>query len=172
MRNFLGLLRTDYVTLYGVCSFPRYVFHNFFNGGHPIRYITWFRIANYFKRKNKFLFLLSWFRLRHYEFKYGVHTSTDLKVGSHFCIAHGDCVYIYAESIGNHFTVFQGVTIGRNQNGIPVIGDNVTVYTGATIVGPVIIGNNSVIAAGSVVIHDVPEGALVAGVPAHVVKYI
>lgn len=33
MRNFLGLLRTDYVTLYGVCSFPRYVFHYFFNGG-------------------------------------------------------------------------------------------------------------------------------------------
>lgn len=95
MRNLLGLLRTDYVTLYGVCSFPRYVFHYFFNGGHPIRYITWFRIANYFKRKNRFLFFLSWLRLRHYEFKYGVHTSTDLKVGSHFCIAHGDCVYIY-----------------------------------------------------------------------------
>ena len=81
-------------------------------------------------------------------------------------------IYIYAESIGNHFTVFHGATIGRNQDGIPVIGDNVTVYTGATIVGPVNIGNNSVIAAGSVVIHDVPEGALVAGVPAHIVKYI
>lgn len=51
------------------------------------------------------------------------------------------------------------------------IGDNCIINTGATIVGPVNIGNNVTIAAGAVVTKDVPDNAVVAGVPAKIVNY-
>lgn len=51
-----------------------------------------------------------------------------------------------------------------------MIGDNVTVYTGATIVGNVHLGDGCVIAAGAVVTTDVPANSLFAGVPAKLVK--
>lgn len=54
--------------------------------------------------------------------------------------------------------------------GIPVIGDDVTVYTGATVIGNVELGDGCVIAAGAVVTTDVPPRSLFAGVPAKLVK--
>lgn len=54
--------------------------------------------------------------------------------------------------------------------GVPVIGDNVIVYTGATIVGNVHLGDGCVVAAGAVVTTDVPANSLFAGVPAKLVK--
>lgn len=54
--------------------------------------------------------------------------------------------------------------------GVPTVGDNVTVYTGATVVGNVHLGDGCVIAAGVVVTTDVPANTLYAGVPAKHVK--
>ena len=51
------------------------------------------------------------------------------------------------------------------------VGDNCYVGTGATILGPIRIGNNVTIAAGAVVTKDVPDNVVVAGVPAKIVKY-
>ncbi|MCC8060604.1 MAG: hypothetical protein LIO81_07205 [Clostridiales bacterium] len=52
----------------------------------------------------------------------------------------------------------------------PIIEDNVTVYTGAVIVGNVTVHSGAVIAANCVVTHDVPADTLVAGVPGRVIK--
>ena len=63
--------------------------------------------------------------------------------------------------------MYQQVTIGRgkmiNGNDIPIIGDNVTVYTGAIVVGGITIGDNAVIGAGAVVTKDVPANTTVVG---------
>ncbi|WP_338107942.1 hypothetical protein [Actinomyces naeslundii] len=53
---------------------------------------------------------------------------------------------------------------------VPVLGRGVAVGCGATILGPINIGDGAMIGAGAVVIHDVPAGATVAGVPARVIK--
>ena len=88
-------------------------------------------------------------------------------------IWHGFSTIVYAKKIGKNFTVYQQVTIGRgksiNGNSIPIIGDNVTVYAGAIIVGGVHIGNNVSIGAGAVVVNDVPDNTTVVGAP---VRYI
>jgi serine O-acetyltransferase len=75
-----------------------------------------------------------------------------------------------AESIGSNFYCLQLVTLGNGKGGRPTIGDNVSIFTGATIYGGIRIGNNVKIAAGSVVFHDVPDNCIVAGNPAVVVK--
>lgn len=70
--------------------------------------------------------------------------------------------------IGNGATIYSGVTIGKKDKhtSMPVIGDNVTIGSGAKILGDITIGNNVVIGANSVVIKDVPDNVVVAGVPA------
>jgi serine O-acetyltransferase len=107
--------------------------------------------------------------MRHYEFKLGVHASTKLLCGNGLLVAHGDCVYLYARSIGKECTVYQGVTLGRTETGIPTIGDNVTIYAGASVLGGIHIGDGATIGAGAVVVKDVPAGTTVVGVPAKII---
>lgn len=76
---------------------------------------------------------------------------------------------------GKHCTILPMVLFGKKR---PTdtkydikIGDNCYIGTGATILGPVTIGNNVTIAAGAVVINDIPDNAVVGGVPAKVLKF-
>jgi len=73
--------------------------------------------------------------------------------------------------LGKNCSVLPMVVIGKNHPGPCYfeIGDNCLVNTGATIIGPVVIGNNVTIGAGAVVTKDVPNNAVVAGVPAKVI---
>lgn len=65
------------------------------------------------------------------------------------------------------------MTIGyTNDNDYPTIGDNVTIYAGAKILGNVTVGDNSIIAANAVVVKDVPANVIVGGVPAKIIKQI
>lgn len=77
--------------------------------------------------------------------------------------------------IGNNCTIYQNVTIGygkknkeTNKN-VPIIGDNVKIYSNAVVIGGITIGNNVKIGAGSVVINDVPDNTTVVGNPARIV---
>lgn len=74
--------------------------------------------------------------------------------------------------IGENCVISQQVTIGGRSgiNGIPVIGNNIYIGAGARILGKIHIGDNSVIGANAVVIKDVPENAVVAGVPAKIIR--
>ena len=77
--------------------------------------------------------------------------------------------------IGKNCTIFQNVTIGQgkliNGNDIPIIGNNVIIYANSVIVGGVKIGDNVTVGAGSIVITDIPDNAIVAGNPARIIKY-
>ena len=89
-------------------------------------------------------------------------------------VHNGLGVVVHPKSqIGKNVKIYQNVTIGgRNNNGAPQIGDNVSIYAGACVLGNIHIGNNVQIGANAVVIHDVPDNAVVGGVPAKVIKYI
>lgn len=54
---------------------------------------------------------------------------------------------------------------------MPLIGDNVSIGSGAVVVGPIIIGNNVLIGANSYVDKDLPDNAVVAGIPAKIIRY-
>lgn len=79
-------------------------------------------------------------------------------IGGGLIVQHGHSTHIFARKIGKNFHINQNVTIGsKNGSGSPTIGDNVSVLTGAIVIGGVSIGDNSVITANAVVSFDVPE---------------
>lgn len=110
------------------------------------------------------------------------HSTPDLGIevtdgfGGGMQIFHGHSTIVFAKSIGKNFTTYQNVTLGRgkliNGNDIPIIGNDVTVYTGAIIVGGVHIGDRAKIGAGAVVVKDVPKDTTVVGSPMRYIKKV
>jgi serine O-acetyltransferase len=104
----------------------------------------------------------------------GTSIPSSCEIGKGFLIPHRQCIVITGDAIiGEHVTIFQGVTIGGNgkkADGTPHIGNNVKIFAGAKVLGPIIIEDNSIIAANSVVLISVPMNSVAAGVPAKVKK--
>ncbi len=105
----------------------------------------------------------------------GIEIHPGATIGEGIFIDHGMGVVIGETcEIGNNVTIYQGVTLGGTGKDVgkrhPTIGDNVMVGSGAKVLGPIVIGNNSKIGAGSVVLKDVPEDSTVVGIPGRAVK--
>jgi len=103
----------------------------------------------------------------------GVEIHPGAVVGRRFFIDHGMGVVIGETAvIGDDVMLYHGVTLGGTTNVTgkrhPTLGDGVVVGTGASILGPVVIGANSVVGAHAVVLTDAPAGSLLTGVPATV----
>lgn len=107
--------------------------------------------------------------------KTGIEIHPGATIGKGLFIDHGMGVVIGETAIiGNNCTIYQGVTLGGTGKDHgkrhPTLGDNVLVGAGAKVLGPFKIGNNARIAAGAVVLSEVPDNATAVGVPAKVVR--
>lgn len=105
----------------------------------------------------------------------GVEIHPAAKIGSELFIDHGSGVVIgETTEIGDRVTLYQGVTLGGTgfQRGKrhPTLGDNVTVGSGAKLLGPIAVGEGAKIGANTVVVEDVPPASTVVGNPGHPVK--
>ena len=108
----------------------------------------------------------------------GIEIHPGAKIGKNLFIDHGMGVVIGETSeIGNNVTIYHNVTLGgiapsinsndqRNTKRHPTLEDNVVVGSGAQILGPIIIKKNSLVGANAVVTKDVPEKAVMIGIPA------
>ena len=108
----------------------------------------------------------------------GIEIHPKAKIGDNLFIDHGMGVVIGETSeIGNNVTIYHMVTLGgiapsiksneqRNTKRHPTLMDNVVVGSGAQILGPVIVGKNAKVGANAVVTKDVPENAVMVGIPA------
>ncbi len=97
------------------------------------------------------------------------------KIGRRFFIDHGTGVVIgETAEIGDDVTIYQGVTLGGTGKDTgkrhPTIGNNVMIGSGAKVLGPFKVGDNSNIASGAVVLDEIPENSTAVGVPARVIK--
>ena len=92
-------------------------------------------------------------------------------IGGGLYIQHGFATIITAKKIGENCRIYQQVTIGYKGEFNPILENNVSVTCGAKVLGDVTMHSNSLAAAGAVVVKDVPENAIVGGVPAKVMAY-
>jgi serine O-acetyltransferase len=105
----------------------------------------------------------------------GVEIHPAAKIGPELFIDHGAGVVIgETAEIGRRVTLYQGVTLGGTgfQPGKrhPTLGDNVTVGSGAKLLGPIAVGDGAKVGANTVVVEDVPPRSTVVGNPGHPVK--
>jgi serine O-acetyltransferase len=105
----------------------------------------------------------------------GIEIHHAAQVGEGLFIDHGSGVVIGETAIiGDGVTLYQGVTLGgtgfETGKRHPTVQDNVTIGSGAKLLGPIEIGHGAKIGANSVVVHDVPPNATVVGVPGHPVR--
>lgn len=104
----------------------------------------------------------------------GIEIHPGAEIGFGFFIDHGGGIVIGETAVvGDNVTLYQGVTLGgtgkEKGKRHPTVGNNVTISTGAIILGNINIGNNVKIGAGSVVLKSVPDNCTVVGVPGRIV---
>ena len=141
-----------------------------------VKAVFFHRIANFFSlaRFDLIARIISQFS----RFLTGIEIHPKAKIGKNLFIDHGMGVVIGETSeIGDNVTIYHMVTLGgispsidsdnqRNIKRHPTLKDNVVVGSGAQVLGPVIVGENAKIGANAVVTKDVPENAVMVGIPA------
>ena len=120
----------------------------------------------------KFLARLISQRSRH---RTGIEIHPGAKIGKRLVIDHGMGIVIgETAEIGDDCLIYHGVTLGGTGKDVgkrhPTIGNNVLIGTGAKVLGPFKVGDNSRIAANSVVLSEIPPNSTAVGVPARVVN--
>lgn len=105
----------------------------------------------------------------------GIEIHPAVVVGEGLFIDHGMGVVIGETTIiGDNVTIYQGATLGGTGKDVgkrhPTIGDNVVISTGAKVLGPFKVGDNSKVGANAVVLKEVPPNSTAVGVPARIVR--
>lgn len=134
--------------------------------------IHFYRINNWLYRHHVPLLPEFIWKLQYLLFNSTLPASSTLGKGT--VLAYGGIgIAIHARAvIGSNCVIGQNTTIGGKSGWyeVPVIGDNVRISAGARVLGPVQIGNNVIIGANAVVVKDVPDNCIVAGIPARIIK--
>lgn len=134
----------------------------------PLQAMFWFRFGSWCRRKHipvggliqKLIYIC-----------YGLEIPVGADYEGGLYIAHPIGTVIAAKSLGKNCSIIANVTIGmRNKWEFPVVGNNVFIGAGARVLGGILVGDDTVIGANSVVIYDVPTGATVVGIPARITR--
>jgi len=113
---------------------------------------------------------------RRMQVKYGAYIEYSIPIGPGLCLGHLNSIVVNTHSvIGANCTLSHGVTLGQTHArskhpGVPVIGDRVYLGCGAKILGGIRLGHDVVVAPNAVVTKDVPDSAVVGGIPAKILS--
>ncbi|MCP4261198.1 MAG: serine acetyltransferase [Planctomycetes bacterium] len=177
-KEYKHLLFSDFYRYEGRCTWF-YIIRQVMLDRCPGQSISWhLRSCAYLKDKCLLrpLYYLFRYLLRRCMFKYGIEVWPECRIGPGLYIGHFGGIHIsYLATIGSNCNISHDVTIGRSNRGehtgIPVLGDNVFVGPGAKLFGNIRVGNNAAIGVNCVVMADVPDNAVIVGIPGRVISY-
>jgi serine O-acetyltransferase len=140
---------------------------------YPGLHAVWMHRFNHWLWKHH-LYFLARFGSHVARFLTGIEIHPGATIGSRLFVDHGLGVVIgETAEIGDDVTIYQGVTLGGTMlnkgKRHPTLRNGVVIGGGSEVLGNIVIGENSRVGAGSVVLRDVPDGCTVVGVPAHIV---
>jgi serine O-acetyltransferase len=175
--HYKALVLSDLYRNTGGCTWRVFLFHLVLGEAFP--YLFWLRTSRYLRDQPVLRYLcypIARLLLRRQKYRLGIDIPFDTAIGAGLFIGHFTGIFVnQAAVIGNNCNISQCVTIGGanrgNKKGYPVLGDNVYIGPGAKIVGAVKIGNHVAIGANCVVTKDLPDYAVVVGVPARIISY-
>jgi serine O-acetyltransferase len=164
MKQTFKYIQSDYYRYTGKKLTPfKLCIKAIFGVNHCFRYSFWLRLS----KQRGGVGLLARQLHKHYSIKYGIQIPASTKIGYGFYIGHAVGIVINGRTqIGNNVNIGQFLSIGSNKGTPAIIGDNVYIGPHVSIVEEVHVGSNSLIAAGAVVIRDIPDNKTVAGCPA------
>ena len=134
-----------------------------------------YRLSHYFFQNRHYLIARMFYSFNLMFF--GLDIAPSSRIGSHLYIPHPVGVILVGNA-GNFCTFFTHAVIGGGIKevdigagvGLPILGDYVTVSSGAKVLGPVFVGDNVDIGALSLAINDVPDNSVLIGIPGKIIK--
>ena len=178
--------RADLYRHTGQTSWHHLLAHVLFSDGGErfsdgVKYMFHLRLCRFLKTRRPRVVFWLFYRIAmrifiRYKYKFGCSIPHTTSIGRGLYLGHiRDIVVNEGAVIGENCNISQGVTIGQanrgRRKGTPVIGSHVYIGPGAKIVGAVRVGNHVAIGANCVVVDNVPDHAVVAGVPGKVISY-
>jgi serine O-acetyltransferase len=172
-KHLVYLMRSDLFRYTGNITWLLFIKHVMFYPGFKYSFLM--RLCAYLQHKVYLwpAYLIARLLYRHYTFRYGISIPFTTDVGAGFFIGHFGGIVVHSDvKIGKNCNISHGVTLGQTNRGTragcPTIGNNVYIGPGAKVIGKIQIGSNVAIGANCVVIDDVPDNAVVVGVPGRI----
>lgn len=176
-RDYVQIVQSDLYRNAGACDLSAFVKCMVQQPGFActfwLRTVAWLRSE---RSALRFLMPFAGLAKHHLEHKYGVSIRASTPIGPGFHLVHVPSVGVSPGStIGRNCSIMHEVTIGEvkrgPRKGSPSIGDGVFIGAGAKVIGCITVGSNVAIGANAVVINDVPDNAVVGGVPATILSF-
>lgn len=171
MASLRGLIATDLQANDGRSGFGSALSACLFNPGFS--FLLWHRTANHLYRKG-FVRTAKLLARMNAAFS-GCHFHLEAEIGAGLKLPHPTGIVVGSGVvIGNNATIYQNVTIGRAMRAekYPNLGNDVTLFPNCVVSGGISIGNGAVVGAGAIVIGDVAPGAIMAGNPAKLLRFV
>lgn len=170
-------LKADLHRYSGKADLKSFLRHFLFTPGY--KYTVWMRTCGYLRIRSwtKWIFYppVKYILLR-CRYRYGIVIPEYTVIGPGLFINRFGGIYVNGDAIvGSNVNFTHGIMLGQANRGArmgsPIVGDRVFIAAGAKVIGRVKLGNDSVVGANAVVTNDVPENAVVGGIPAKVLSF-